>query len=54
MSSKAVYYIAIFIGSTIGAYIPRLWGVGLISFSSITFSALGALAGFIIVWKWSN
>lgn len=54
MSSKTVYYIALFIGSIIGAYIPKLWGAGLISFSSIIFSALGALVGFIIVWKWFN
>ena len=52
MSSKTIIYIAIFIGSIIGAYIPRLWGTGLISFSSIIFSALGALVGFIIARKW--
>jgi len=52
MSSKTIIYIAIFIGSIIGAYIPKLWGAGLISFSSVIFSALGALVGFIIAWKW--
>jgi len=52
MPSKGVYYLAAFIGSIVGAYIPTLWGAGLISFSSIIFSTLGALAGFIIVWKW--
>lgn len=54
MSSKAVIYLAVFIGSIIGAYIPRLWGAGLISFTSVTFSGLGALVGFIITWKWLN
>jgi len=52
MSSKVVIYIAIFIGSIIGAYIPALWGAGLISISSVIFSTLGALVGFIIAWKW--
>jgi uncharacterized membrane protein YeaQ/YmgE (transglycosylase-associated protein family) len=54
MPSKKIYYIAIFIGSTIGAYVPKLWGTGLISFSSLIFSTLGALIGFMIVWKHFN
>jgi uncharacterized membrane protein YeaQ/YmgE (transglycosylase-associated protein family) len=51
MSSKALYYLAAFIGSIIGAYIPSLWGTGVFSFSSIIFSALGGILGLIIVWK---
>lgn len=51
MSSKAIYYLAAFIGSIIGAYIPALWGAGLFSFSSVLFSALGGIAGIVIVWK---
>jgi uncharacterized membrane protein YeaQ/YmgE (transglycosylase-associated protein family) len=54
MSSKAVYYLAAFIGSVIGSYIPRLWGAGFLSFSSVLFSAIGAIAGIVIVWKWTN
>ena len=51
MSSKALYYLAAFIGSIVGAYIPSLWGTDLFSFSSIVFSALGGIAGIVIVWK---
>ena len=54
MSSKAIYYLAAFIGSIIGAYIPQLWGGGLLSFSSIVFSAIGGIAGIVIVWKFFN
>jgi hypothetical protein len=54
MSSKAIYYLAAFIGSIIGAYIPMLWGAGVLSFSSIIFSAIGGIAGIVIVWKFFN
>jgi uncharacterized membrane protein YeaQ/YmgE (transglycosylase-associated protein family) len=52
VSSKALYYLAAFIGSVIGAYLPSLWGTGTFSFASIIFSALGGIAGIVIVWKW--
>ncbi|MCJ7805817.1 hypothetical protein MUP46_04230 [Patescibacteria group bacterium] len=51
MSSKTTFYIAALIGSVIGAYIPALWGAGLFSFSSVIFSAIGGIAGIVIVWK---
>jgi hypothetical protein len=51
MSTKTLYYIAVFIGSAIGAYIPALWGVGVFSFTSVLFSGLGAILGIVIVWK---
>jgi len=52
MPSKTVYYLAAFIGSIVGAYIPALWGAGFLSFSSLIFSAIGGIAGLVIVWKW--
>lgn len=39
------------VGSTIGGFIPALWGDSFLSFSSIIFSALGAMAGIYIVYK---
>jgi len=54
MSSKAIFYLAAFIGSIIGAYIPALWGAGVLSISSIIFSAIGGIAGIVIVWKFFN
>lgn len=51
MSSKALYYLAAFVGSIVGAYIPSLWGTGVFSFASILFSAIGGIVGIVIVWK---
>ena len=42
---KNLIWIGVFVGSTIGGYIPTLWGADLISISSIFFSGVGAMAG---------
>jgi uncharacterized membrane protein YeaQ/YmgE (transglycosylase-associated protein family) len=42
------------VGSTIGSFIPALWGAGTFSFSSIIFSSLGALAGIYLGFKLGN
>jgi len=39
------------VGSTIGSYIPLLWGAGVFSFSSIILGAVGAIAGIWIAFK---
>jgi len=51
MTPKQVIWIGTIVGSTIGGFIPDLWGAGLFSFSSILFSALGAAAGIYIGFK---
>jgi uncharacterized membrane protein YeaQ/YmgE (transglycosylase-associated protein family) len=38
-------WLGILIGSTIGGFIPELWGAGLLSYSSVLLSTVGALAG---------
>jgi len=45
--------LGLFIGSTIGSYIPALFGASLISFSSIFFSAIGGVIGVYITYKLS-
>jgi hypothetical protein len=45
MNAKTFIWIGVFIGSTVGAYIPALWGAGVLSFSSIILSMVGGLAG---------
>lgn len=52
MASKKNYYLLAFIGSIIGSYIPRLWGAGFLSFSSLFFGAVGGILGIIIVYKY--
>jgi hypothetical protein len=47
MDTKKLCYAGLLIGSTIGGYIPTLWGGELLSFSSL----LGSLAGGILgIW----
>ena len=45
--TKTLIWLGIFIGSTLGSFIPLLWGEGLLSFSSIIFSGIG---GFLGLW----
>ncbi|MDO8581746.1 MAG: hypothetical protein Q7S16_02625 [bacterium] len=45
MSKKILIWIGVFIGSTIGGFVPELWGADMFSFSGLLFSTLGALFG---------
>jgi hypothetical protein len=42
---KKLCWIGLFIGSTIGGYLPVLWGGDLLSFSSLFFGLVGGLLG---------
>lgn len=44
-------WLGMIVGSTIGGFIPALWGDSFLSFSSIIFSALGAMAGIYLAYK---
>lgn len=50
MTNKMVW-LGFFIGSTIGSFIPLIWGADMFSFSSIIFGALGGIAGIYVFWK---
>ncbi len=54
MSKKTLIWIGIFVGSTIGSFIPSLWGVDLLSLSSMFWSAMGAVAGIWAGYKLGN
>lgn len=47
MGSKSLVWIGMAIGSTVGGFIPYLWGANLLSFSSIFTTAIG---GFLGIW----
>ncbi len=51
MESRSVIWIAMLVGSTIGGFIPALWGANFLSISSVFCSALGGLAGIWIGFK---
>ena len=46
--------LAIIFGSTIGSYIPTLWGAGWFSVASIIGSTLGAILGVWLLVKFLN
>ena len=48
---QARIWIGILIGSSIGSFIPELWGAGLLSYSSILISGIGAFVGLLISYK---
>ncbi len=54
MSAKFLVFLGMIIGSTIGGYIPTLFGAGLLSYTSVLFSGIGGILGVIIGYKLSN
>ena len=44
MERKFVW-LGLFVGSTVGSFLPELWGGGLLSFSSIFWSFVGGIVG---------
>jgi hypothetical protein len=54
MSSKTSIWVGMMVGSTIGSYIPLLWGAGMFSFSSVILGSLGAMAGIYMGFKMSQ
>ena len=38
-------WLGVLVGSTIGGFIPDLWGAGLFSYSSVLLSGIGGFAG---------
>jgi predicted MFS family arabinose efflux permease len=51
MPSRALFWVAILIGSTIGGAVPELWGADMLSFTSLLLSGIGALVGLWIAFK---
>jgi uncharacterized membrane protein YeaQ/YmgE (transglycosylase-associated protein family) len=43
--NKLLIGIGMFLGSTVGSYVPLLWGTSVFSFTSIVFSVIGGLLG---------
>jgi predicted MFS family arabinose efflux permease len=42
---RSTIWLGIFIGSTVGGFIPELWGAGMLSYSGVLLSGLGACVG---------
>ena len=51
MDSKKLIWVGLAVGSTIGSYLPSLWGASLFSAWSVILSAVGGIAGIWIMFK---
>jgi uncharacterized membrane protein YeaQ/YmgE (transglycosylase-associated protein family) len=51
MNMKPAIWIGMTVGSSVGSFIPSLWGAGVLSFSSLIFGALGAMLGIYVAFK---
>jgi hypothetical protein len=54
MEPRKLIWLLMFVGGTVGGYIPMLWGAGVFSFSSIILSAIGGIMGIYIGFKISR
>ena len=45
MNLKKLCWIGAFVGSSVGSYVPALWGESMLSLSSIVLGMVGGLAG---------
>lgn len=54
MNAKPLIMVCMLIGSTVGSYVPSLWGVGWLSFTSVLFSGIGGLVGIWVGFKLSR
>jgi len=45
--SKTVIWLGMFVGSTLGSYVPSWWGAGMFSFSSILGGMIGGIVGVV-------
>ena len=51
MQSRSFIWIGVFVGSTVGGFIPELWGASFLSFSSVLLTAAGGFAGLWVGYK---
>ena len=54
MNSKSAIWIGMFIGSSLGGFIPTLWGASFLSLSSVILTAIGGMAGIYLGFKMSD
>ena len=51
MTSKPLLMIGMVVGSTVGSFLPALWGAGWLSFASVICSGIGGLAGIWLAFQ---
>ncbi len=51
MRDKKLIMLGMIVGSTVGGYVPVIWGGSAFSFSSIVCGLIGGIAGIYFSWK---
>jgi hypothetical protein len=51
MDRKKLVWLGLFVGSSLGGFIPTLWDSSFISMSGIFGSAIGGILGIYLGWK---
>ncbi len=51
MSQKTLVTMGIIVGSTIGGYLPSLFGISMFSYTAILTSGIGAMLGIWVGYK---
>jgi hypothetical protein len=46
-------WVGVLVGSTVGSFVPELWGGDLLSYSSVLLSGVGGFAGLWLAYKMS-
>ena len=54
MHARPLVWIGFAVGSTLGSFLPSLWGGDMFSMSSLLLSGLGGIAGIYIGFKMSD
>ncbi|MBI4127868.1 MAG: hypothetical protein HY459_02225 [Parcubacteria group bacterium] len=54
MSSKAIIWIGVIVGSYLGGFLPTLWGTTAFSFATLIGNAIGGLLGLWVAYKVVN
>jgi hypothetical protein len=52
MSDKTTLYVAVIIGTTIGGFVPAVFGAGLLSMWGIIGSTVGGILALWLAWKY--
>ncbi len=54
MDSRKLIWTGMLVGTTLGTFVPILWGGSELSFSSIIWSAIGGFVGIYIAYQMSR
>lgn len=54
MSRKSLIWFGMIVGSTIGGFVPMIWGDNYFSITSVIFTAVGGFSGIYLGFKLSR